>query len=147
MTEKERLTAEYFYYNAVTGELDKACSILVRSLELFPRDVFFHTNLAHTLLGLGQLRRAADVGDETARLEPSSLYFSWAVENNITASRFNEARSWLARAEALKFDSRELRIQRLKRMSLIRGCSCASSSKFVRVTFIPQTAWACGHRS
>ena len=120
MTEKERLTAEYFYYNAVTGELDKAYSILVRSLELFPRDVFFHTNLAHTLLGLGQLRRAADVGDETARLEPSSLYFSWAVENNITASRFNEARSWLARAEALKFDSRELRIQRL-RLAFVEG--------------------------
>jgi len=120
MTEKDRLNAEYLYCTHVTGELDKAYSILLRSLELFPRDVFFHTNLADTLLKLGQLKRAADVRDETARLEPSPLYFSWAAEDNISASRFNEARSWLAQAEALKFDSLELRIQRL-RLAFIEG--------------------------
>jgi hypothetical protein len=113
-TEKDRLNAEYLYYNAVTGELDKAYSVLVRSLELFPRDVFLHTNLAHTLLKLGQPKRAADLEDETARLEPSTLYFSWAASDNIVASRFKEARSWLAQAEALKFVSLELRIQRLR---------------------------------
>jgi len=120
MTEKDRLNTDYLYCTHVTGELDKAYSILLRSLELFPRDVFFHTNLADTLLKLGQLKRAADVRDETARLEPSPLYFSWAAEDNISASRFNEARSWLAQAEALKFDSLELRIQRL-RLAFIEG--------------------------
>jgi eukaryotic-like serine/threonine-protein kinase len=120
MTEKDRLNAEYLYYSCVTGELDKAYSVLLRLLELFPRDVFFHTNLAHTLHKLGQLKRAADLEDETARLEPSSLYFSWAARDNITASRFSEARSWLAQAAALKFDSPELRIQRL-RLAFIDG--------------------------
>jgi DNA-binding winged helix-turn-helix (wHTH) protein len=114
MTEKDRLNAEYLYYSGVTGELDKCYSVLVRLLELFPRDVFFHTNLAHTLHKLGQLNRAADLEDETAQLAPSSLYFSWAARDNMIASRFNEARSWLAQAEALKFDSPELRIQRLR---------------------------------
>jgi tetratricopeptide (TPR) repeat protein len=89
-------------------------------LELFPRDVFFHTNLAHTLHKLGQLNRAADLEDETAQLAPSSLYFSWAARDNMIASRFNEARSWLAQAEALKFDSPELRIQRL-RLAFVEG--------------------------
>src|SRR6202167_1195838 len=79
MTEKNRLNAEYLYYSGVTGELDKSYSVLLRSLELFPRDVFFHTNLAHTLHKLGQPKRAADLEDETARLEPSSLYFSWEI--------------------------------------------------------------------
>jgi DNA-binding winged helix-turn-helix (wHTH) protein len=120
MTEKDRLNAEYLYYSGVTGELDKCYSVLVRLLELFPRDVFFHTNLAHTLHKLGQPKRAADLEDETARLEPSSLYFSWAARDNISASRFSEARSWLAQAEALKFDSPELRIQRL-RLAFIDG--------------------------
>jgi DNA-binding winged helix-turn-helix (wHTH) protein len=120
MTEKDRLNAEYLYYSGVTGELDKSYSVLLRSLELFPRDVFFHTNLAHTLHKLGQPQRAADLADETARLEPSSLYFSWAARDNIIANRFNEARSWLAQAEALKFDSPELRIQR-SRMAFIDG--------------------------
>jgi len=120
MTEKDRLNAEYLYYSGVTGELDKAYSVLLRSLGLFPRDVFFHTNLAHTLHKLGQPNRAADLEDETARLAPSSLYFSWAARDSITASRFNEARSWLAQAEALKFDNPEMRIQRL-RLAFIEG--------------------------
>jgi len=114
MTEKDRLNAEYLYYNGVTGQLDKAYSVLARALALFPRDVFFHTNLAHTLLRLGQPRRAADLEDETARLGPSSLYFSWAARENICASRLNEARSWLAQAQALKFDTLDLRIERLR---------------------------------
>jgi eukaryotic-like serine/threonine-protein kinase len=120
MTEKDRVNVDFLYYTQVTGELDKAYSVLVQSLELFPRDVFFHTNLALTLRKLGHLKRAADLADETARLEPSPLYFSWAVEFNINASRFNEARAWLAQAEALKFDSLELRLQRL-RLAFIEG--------------------------
>jgi serine/threonine protein kinase/tetratricopeptide (TPR) repeat protein len=120
MTEKDRVNIDFLYYSWVTGELDKAYSVLLRALELFPRDVFFHTNLAHTLLKLGQLKRAADLEDETARLEPSPLYFSWAASDNISASRFNEARSCLAQAEALKFDSLELRIARL-RLAFIEG--------------------------
>jgi DNA-binding winged helix-turn-helix (wHTH) protein/Flp pilus assembly protein TadD len=120
MTEKDRLNIDYLYYNIVTGEVDKAYSVLLRSLELFPRDVFFHTNLAYTLDELGQLGRAADIQDETARLDPTALYFSWAASANIVASRFNEARSWLAQAEALKFDSLDLRIQRF-RLAFIEG--------------------------
>src|SRR6266496_1583157 len=120
MTEKDGLNIDYLYYTHVTGELDKAYSVLLRSLELFPRDVFFHSNLADTLQKLGQLKRGADVRDETARLEPSPLYFEWAVEANANASRFNEARSWLAQAEALKFDSLGLRLRRL-RLAFIEG--------------------------
>jgi eukaryotic-like serine/threonine-protein kinase len=120
MTEKNRLNVEYLYYYSVTGELDKAYSVLVRALEVFPRDVFFHNNLAVTLRTLGQLRRAADEEDETARLEPSPLYFSSAALANIAASRFKEAKSWLAQADALKFDSRDLRIDKL-RLGIIEG--------------------------
>jgi DNA-binding winged helix-turn-helix (wHTH) protein len=120
MTEKDRLNAEYLYYNSVTGELDKAYSTLLRALELFPRDVFFNNNLAVTLRGLGQLKRAADVEDETARLQRSPLHFSWAAFANILASRFKEARSWLARAEALKFDNLALRLDRLQ-LAFIEG--------------------------
>ena len=75
MTEKDRVNTEYLYYSDVTGELDKAYSVLVRALELFPRDVFFHNNLAFTLLKLGQLKRVADLQDETARLGAKSTLF------------------------------------------------------------------------
>jgi eukaryotic-like serine/threonine-protein kinase len=112
MTEKNRLNIELVYYSDVTGELDKAYSVVLRALELFPREIFFHRNLANTLFQLGQLNRAADAEDETARLGPSPLHFSEAAYANIIASRFNEARSWLAQAEALKFDSLGLSTQR-----------------------------------
>src|SRR5580658_8746452 len=88
MTEKNSLNVEYLYYCSVTGDLDKSYSVLIWALDLFPRDVFFHNNLAITLRRLGQLKRMADVEDETARLGPSPLYFSWAATANIIASRF-----------------------------------------------------------
>jgi len=131
MTEKDRVNTDYHYYSWVTGELDKAYSVLVRSLELFPRDVFFHTNLAFTLRKLGQLKRAADLQGETARLEPSPLYFLWAAEFNMDASRFNEARLWLAQAEALKLDSLELRKDRLV-LAFIEGDRGALDRMFDR---------------
>jgi eukaryotic-like serine/threonine-protein kinase len=114
MTEKNRLNVEYLYYNSVTGELEKSYSVLIRALELFPRDVFFHNNLAFTLITMGQLQRAADVENETARLEPNPLYFSVAAFYNIVAGRLNDARSRLAQSEALEFDSLGLRTDRLQ---------------------------------
>jgi eukaryotic-like serine/threonine-protein kinase len=120
MAEKDRLNIELLYYSTVTGELDKSYSVLLQALELFPRNVYFHTNLANTLVRVGQLHRAADAQDETARLGPSPLYFSWAASYNIVASRFKEARSWLAQADALKFDSLGLRIDRLQ-LAFIEG--------------------------
>jgi DNA-binding winged helix-turn-helix (wHTH) protein/tetratricopeptide (TPR) repeat protein len=120
MTEKNRLNIELIYYSNVTGELDNAYSVLLRALELFPREISFHRNLANTLFQLGQLNRAADAEDETARLGPSPLQFAWAAFGNITASRFKQARLWLDQAEALKFDSLDLRIQRF-RLAFIEG--------------------------
>jgi eukaryotic-like serine/threonine-protein kinase len=120
MTEKNKLNIELIYYSNVTGELDKAYSVLLRALELFPREISFHRNLANTLFQLGQLNRAANEEDETARLGPSPLQFSFAAYGNIIASRFKEASSWLAQAEALKFDSPGLRTQRF-RLGFLEG--------------------------
>ena len=120
MTEKNRLNIELIYCSTVTGELDKAHSISLRALELFPRDGNFHRNLANTLIHLGQFDRAAAAEDEMARLEPSPIHFAFAAQANIIASRFKEASSWLDQAEALKFDSLGLRTQRF-RLAFIEG--------------------------
>ena len=120
MTEKNRLNIELIYCSNVTGELDKAYSISLRAQELYPRDVFFHRNLANTLIHLGQLDSAAAAEDEMARLGPSPIHFAFAAQANIIASRFKEASSWLAQAEALKFDSLGLRTQRF-RLAFIEG--------------------------
>jgi DNA-binding winged helix-turn-helix (wHTH) protein len=113
LTEKDRLGAEITYYSNVIGDWEKEYSSVLRFLEIFPRDVFGHTNLRAAFVNLGQPDRAADEAAEIARLRPSSYYFGSAIQSIRYASRFNEAKSWLARADALKFDSLLIRRERL----------------------------------
>jgi DNA-binding winged helix-turn-helix (wHTH) protein len=113
LTERDRLGAEITYYSNVIGDWEKEYSSVLRFLEIFPRDVFGHTNLRAAFVNLGQPDRAADEAAEIARLRPSSYYFGSAIQSIRFASRFNEAKSWLANADALKFDNLLIRRERL----------------------------------
>jgi hypothetical protein len=86
---------------------------VLRFLEIFPRDVLAHANLRAAFVHLGQPDRAADEAAEVARLRPSSYYFGSAIQSIRFASRFNEAKSWLAKADALKLDNSLIRRERL----------------------------------
>ena len=113
LTEKGRLGAEINYYSMVIGDWEKQYSSALRFLEIFPRDVIGHVNLREAYVHLGQPDRAADEAAEVARLRPSAYYFGSAIQSIRFASRFNEAKSWLAKADALKFDSSLIRRERL----------------------------------
>ena len=113
LTEKDRLGAEITYYSNVIGDWEKEYSSVLRFLEIFPRDVFAHANLREAFVHLGQPDRAADEAAEVARLRPSAYYFGSAIQSIRFASRFNEAKSWLAKADALKFDNSLIRRERL----------------------------------
>jgi len=113
LTEKGRLGAEINYYSTVIGDWEKEYSSALRFLEIFPRDVFGHVNLREAFVHLGQPDRGADEAAEVARLRPSAYYFGSAIQSIRFASRFNEAKSWLAKADALKFDSSLIRRERL----------------------------------
>jgi len=113
LTEKDRLNTEIDYYGRVTGDWEKEYSSVLRFLELFPRDVLAHANLRAAFVYLGQPDRAADEAAETARLQPSSYYFGSAIQSIRFASRFNEANSWLAKADARKLDGSLIRRERL----------------------------------
>jgi len=113
LTEKDRLNTEIAYYGRVTGDWEKEYSSVLRLLEIFPRDVLAHANLRAAFVHLGQPDRAADEAVETARLQPGSYYFGGAIQSIRFASRFNEAKSWLAKADALKFDNSLIRRERL----------------------------------
>src|SRR5580704_7167345 len=113
LTEKDRLGAEINYYSTVIGDWEKEYSSVLRFLEIFPRDVLAHANLRAAFVHLGQPDRAADEAVETARLRPSAYYFGSAIQSIRFASRFGEANSWLAKADALKFDNSLIRRERL----------------------------------
>src|ERR1700690_446686 len=113
LTEKDRLHFEITYYSNVIGDWEKEYSSVLRWLELFPRDVFAHANLREAFVHLGQPGRAADEAAEVARMRPSAYYFGSAIQSIRFASRFNEAKSWLAKADALKLDNSLIRRERL----------------------------------
>ena len=113
LTEKDRLATEITYYSNVIGDWEKEYSSVLHLLEIFPRDVFAHANLREAFVHLGQPDRAADEAAEVARLRPSSYYFGGAIQSIRFASRFNAAKSWLAKADALKFDNSLIRRERL----------------------------------
>ena len=113
LTEKDRLNAEIAYYGDGIGDWEKTYSSTLRFLQLFPRDVYAHHNLGEEFLHLGQPDRAADEAAEAARLQPGSYYFGTAIKSSRIASRFIEAKSWLAKADALKFDNPLIREERL----------------------------------
>jgi DNA-binding winged helix-turn-helix (wHTH) protein/tRNA A-37 threonylcarbamoyl transferase component Bud32/tetratricopeptide (TPR) repeat protein len=113
LTERDRLNNEIDYYGRGTGDWEKQYSSVLRFLEIFPRDVLGHANLRAAFVHLGQPDRAADEAAETARLRPSSYYFGSAIQSIRFASRFSEAKSWLAKADALKFDNSLIRRERL----------------------------------
>jgi eukaryotic-like serine/threonine-protein kinase len=113
LTEKDRLGAEITYYSNAIGDWEKEYSSVLRFLEIFPRDVFAHANLREAFVHLGQPGRAADEAAEVARLRPSAYYFGSAIQSIRFASRFNDAKSWLAKADALKFDNLLIRRERL----------------------------------
>ncbi len=113
LAEKDRLNTEIAYYGRATGDWEKEYSSVLRLLEVFPRDVLAHANLRAAFVYLGQPDRAADEAAETARLQPSAYYFGSAIQSIRFASRFNEAKSWLAKADALKLDNSLIRRERL----------------------------------
>jgi eukaryotic-like serine/threonine-protein kinase len=113
LTEKDRLYAEITYYSYVIGDWEKQYSSALRFLEIFPREVGAHADLKEAFVHLGQPGRAADEAAENARLRPSSYYFGSAIQSIRYASRFNEAKSWLAKADALKLDNSLIRRERL----------------------------------
>jgi eukaryotic-like serine/threonine-protein kinase len=113
LTEKDRLRFEITYYSNVIGDWEKEYSSVLRFLEIFPRDVFALANLREAFVHLGEPDRAADEAAEVARLRPSSYYFASAIQSIRFASRFSDAKSWLAKADDLKLDNLLIRRERL----------------------------------
>jgi DNA-binding winged helix-turn-helix (wHTH) protein/tetratricopeptide (TPR) repeat protein len=113
LTERARLNIETAYYGRATGDWQKEYASVERLLEIFPRDVPAHANLRAAYIYLGQPDRAADEAAETARLHPNPYYFGSAIQSIRFASRFNEAKSRLVQADALKLDNSLIRRERL----------------------------------
>ena len=71
--EKFRITA--YYYQYVTGEVEKATEAYELWAETYPRDLVPHTNLGYIYSTLGQYDKAAAETEESHGLQPSLTGF------------------------------------------------------------------------
>jgi eukaryotic-like serine/threonine-protein kinase len=113
MTELTRFHVEDLYYDFVTGEQDKAYPVLLQWVQTFPRDVTGHNNFARCLRLLAQLDRAADEAHEAARLLPTPWSYNNSVVSSVAADRLEEARATFDEAQTRKFDTPDLRENRV----------------------------------
>jgi eukaryotic-like serine/threonine-protein kinase len=114
MTELSRLETENLYYAWVTGEREKALSVLLQLVQTFPRNVSARVNLASCLAFLGQPDKAVDQIREAARLQPTVFTYSGWIFHSIHAERLNEAQAALEEAAARKFDAVDLQDFRIR---------------------------------
>ena len=120
ITEPSRLGTEYVYYAWVTGEREKAYSVLLQSVQTFPRNVSARVNLSSCLAFLGQPDKADDEAREAARLQPTAFTYSEWIIHSIHAERLNEAQAALDEAAVRKFDAFELQDHRI-RLAFLRN--------------------------
>ena len=114
MTEATRFHAENLYYDLVTGEQDKACSVASEWVQTFPQAFIGHTNFALCLSHLGEPDHALAESREAARLLPSaSSYKNWILRS-IDAGRLDEAAALFNEADNRKFDDTDLRVLRFR---------------------------------
>jgi serine/threonine protein kinase len=112
LTDPVRSHAESLYYHIVTGEREKECAVLSKSVQRFPDDFIAHTNFLVCLLSVGQLDRALAEARESARLYPSPFSYHSVVVLEIVTDRLYEAATKLAEADTQNFDSVHLRYDR-----------------------------------
>jgi DNA-binding winged helix-turn-helix (wHTH) protein/tetratricopeptide (TPR) repeat protein/predicted Ser/Thr protein kinase len=113
VSERERFYIAARYYNAVTGETNKAIEIYETWQHTYPRDYAPWTNLAYLYLNLGQCDKALEEARGAIKLDPDRPF---AVLNLAAAymglGRLEEAKAILDKALAENPDSSGIRLMR-----------------------------------
>jgi tetratricopeptide (TPR) repeat protein len=105
VSELEKLRIAHFYYDFVTGEMDKRIETLELYKQTYPRDYRATGSLSDAYLKTGQFDKAADAARESVRLNPIGAAGLFNLgEAFIRSSRFAEAREVYERALQQKLD-------------------------------------------
>jgi eukaryotic-like serine/threonine-protein kinase len=105
--EKYRISAFYFQY--VTGEVEKATEAYELWAKTYPRDLAPHTNLGVLYSTLGQYDKAAAETEESLEIEPTLTAYGNLASIYMNLGRLDDARKVLERAEAKKLDGLSIR--------------------------------------
>src|SRR4030095_14030280 len=121
VSENERARITYFYYQIVTGELDKAIEAQEAYVHSYPREARGPGNLGNLYSITGQFDKAVAATSEALRLNPNTTIWPGNLaEALIGLNRFTEAREVCQRALEQKLDSSSIR-ERLYAVAFVNG--------------------------
>ena len=100
--EKYRISA--FYFQFVTGELEKATEAYELWSKSYPRDSVPHANLGSLYTIVGQYEKAIAETEIAQKLEPNIVGYSNLAGTYISVGRFKDAQQTLLEAQQKGFD-------------------------------------------
>jgi eukaryotic-like serine/threonine-protein kinase len=110
-SERERLHITAFYYESVTGDLEKAAQTYQEWIANYPRDYRAHLDLGSVYSEQGQYEKAVEEKREGLRLEPGSgITYSNLVNSLLALHRFDEVRQTALQAQARNLVRPTLRV-------------------------------------
>jgi eukaryotic-like serine/threonine-protein kinase len=110
VSDREKYRISAFYYQYVTGEVEKATEAYELWAKTYPRDLVPHTNLGYTYSSLGQYDKAAAETELSQSLEPSLTGYGNLAGIYMNLNRLDDARSVLEQANAHKLDGLVIRL-------------------------------------
>jgi serine/threonine protein kinase/Tfp pilus assembly protein PilF len=109
VSERERFSIEAYYYQTVTGELEKAAQVYELWQQTYPKDYLPYQNLGIVSSNLGNLEKSLEEAREALRLEPNAVV---NYDNLGTAysrlNRLKEAENVFKQTEERKLESESL---------------------------------------
>ena len=104
VSDRERYRISAFYFQYVTGEVEKATEAYELWAKSYPRDLVPHINLGVIYGALGQFDKAIAETETSLRLEPSIVAYGNQAGNYINVNRLKDARQMLQEAQQKNFD-------------------------------------------
>jgi eukaryotic-like serine/threonine-protein kinase len=109
VSERERYRISAFYFQYVTGEVEKATEAYELWAKSYPRDPVPHGNLGFIYSALGQYDKSIVETEAQQRLEPSIVGYGNLAGTYINVNRLKDARETLAEAQQKNFDGLTIR--------------------------------------
>ncbi len=134
VSERERYRISAFYFQYVTGEVEKATEAYELWAKSYPNDQVPHGNLGFIYSALGQFDKAIVETEAQQRLEPSIVGYGNLAATYINLDRIKEARQTLADAQQKNFDGLTLRADQYS-LAFLSGDAAGMER---------QVAWAAG---
>jgi eukaryotic-like serine/threonine-protein kinase len=109
VSERERYRISAFYFDKVTGEIEKATEAYELWAKSYPRDSVPRGNLAVIYGALGQYDKAVAENEEQQRLSPSIVGYGNLASFYIGVNRIKDARQVLQEGQQKNFDGLTIR--------------------------------------